>query len=211
MPSIVGLVPERQLVRVVSTGISDAELARVRSRLGRDPLVLVGPTPEGARVVRGLQAEPTVELALAPVRFPPTDRGHQLDALVRNHALADRYRDVVVVVDAATAVLLLRVLAPDQLAEGGPVTIVGLPRAARQLVLWRAVVAGVVLGLFSSVAEASSAVPLVPLLTAVVGLVLLALPDRRHLGREVLLAAGIAITVVFVIVAGSARFPGGSA
>ena len=62
---------------------------------------------------------------LAPVRFPDVDRGHRLDEVVRRHAVEDRYRDLVVVADQATLTLLLRVLAPDQLPEGGPVTEVG--------------------------------------------------------------------------------------
>ena len=67
-------------------------------------------------------------MLLAPVRFPDVDRGHHLDQLVRRHAVEDRFRDVVVVTDAATVTLLLRALAPDQLPMAGAVTEVGLPR-----------------------------------------------------------------------------------
>lgn len=201
-------VPERQLIRVVSVGAEDAELARIRGRLGRDPLILAGPTPEAARVVQQLGAKPTVELLLAPVRFPPADRGHQLDTLVRRHAMADRYRDVVVVVDPASSTLLLRTLAPDQLASGGPVTTVALPRSARPISLTRVAAIGGGLGAASAVIEPFSPLPIIPTLGGVVGLVLLAVPARRRLGREVLLAAAIGIMLAFVLVASSARFPG---
>jgi hypothetical protein len=55
--------------------------------------------------------------------------------------------------------------------------------------------------------------PLAPILTlpgavASVGLALLLVPPLRHLGRELLLAAAVAVAVVLTVVAGSARFPG---
>lgn len=194
---------------MVSTTVGEAELGRVRRDLGRDPLVLVGPTAEAGAVVRGLRAQPQVELLLAPVRFPEVDRGHRLDELVRAHALRDRFRDVVVVVDPATATLLLRVLAPDQLADRGPVTIVGLPRAGRPVAVRRAAGAGVALGLVGG-----AAVPAGPLLTLVALLLVaggaLALaPPLRHVGQELLLVALITVGVGLVVVASSARFPGG--
>ena len=128
---------------------------------------------------------------------------------MRRHALRDRFRDVVVVTDPATATLLLRVLAPDQLATGGAVTVVGLPRGDRPVAVRRAVAGGVVLGVVTGVAEQQAAVLALPVAVAVVGLGVLLVPPWRHLGRELLLAAGIAVAVLLVVVAGSARFPGG--
>ena len=194
---------------MVSTTADEAELQRVRDDLGRDPVVLTAPTAEAKRVVSALGFEPHVEVLLAPASFPPADRGHRLDELVRRHALRDRFRDVVVVTDPATATLLLRVLAPDQLASGGAVTVVGLPRGDRPVVVRRAVAGGVVLGVVTGVAEQQAAVLALPVAVAVVGLGVLLVPPWRHVGRELLLAAGIAVAVLLVVVAGSARFPGG--
>jgi hypothetical protein len=202
-------VPGRQPIFVVSTSADEAELQRVRDDLGRDPVVLTAPTAEAKRVVSALGVEPRVEVLLAPASFPPADRGHRLDELVRQHALRDRFRDVVVVTDPATATLLLRVLAPDQLAAGGAVTVVGLPRGDRPVAVRRAVAGGVVLGVVASVAEQRAVVLALPAAVAAVGLGVLLVPPWRHLGRELLLAAGIAVAVLLVVVAGSARFPGG--
>ena len=202
-------MPGRQPIFVVSTTADEAELQRVRGDLGRDPVVLAAPTAEAKRVVSTLGIEPHVEVLLAPASFPPADRGHRLDELVRRHALRDRFRDVVVVTDPATATLLLRVLAPDQLASGGAVTVVGLPRGDRPVAVRRAVSGGVVLGVLAGVAEQRSAVLALPVAVAAVGLGMLLVPPWRHLGRELLLAAGIAVAVLLVVVAGSARFPGG--
>ncbi|KRF00664.1 hypothetical protein ASG88_09395 [Nocardioides sp. Soil777] len=202
-------MPGRQPIFVVSTTADEAALQRVRDDLGRDPVVLTAPTAEAKRVVSALGVEPRVEVLLAPASFPPADRGHRLDELVRRHALRDRFRDVVVVTDPATATLLLRVLAPDQLATGGAVTVVGLPRGDRPVVVSRAVAGGVALGVVTGVAEQQAAVLALPVAVAVVGLGVLLVPPWRHVGRELLLAAGIAVAVLLVVVAGSARFPGG--
>jgi hypothetical protein len=201
-------VPGRQRILVISTTAGDAEVARVRDELGRDTLVLTAPTSDAKRVVTTLGAAPRVEVLLAPVSTPPADRGHRLDSLVRGHALHDRFRDVVVVTDAATSTLLLRSLAPDQLARGGAVTVVGLPRGDRPMAGRRAIVSGLVLGVVAGLAESLAPILTLPAGAALVGLVLLLLPTQRHLGRELLLAAAVALVVVFVSVAGSARFPG---
>ncbi len=185
--------------------MGEAELARLRHDLRRDPLVLTAPTAEAKRVVLALRVEPQVEVSLAPVRFPPADRAHRLEELVRRHALRDRFRDVVVVVDPATVILLLRALAPDQLPASGPVAVVGLPRGDRPVDVRRAVVVGLVLGL---VAAAANPVVLVGLAVSL-GLVLLLVPPWRHLGRELLLAAAISTAVALALVSSSGRFPGG--
>lgn len=193
---------------MVSTTAGDAEVLRLRHDLGRDPVVLTAPTGEAKRVVGLLQVEPRVEVLLAPVSSPRADRGDRLDTLVRGHALADRFRDIVVVTDAATSTLLLRALAPGQMASGA-VTVVGLPRASRPTAGRRAVVSGLVLGVAAGVADSLTPILALPAAVALVGLILLLNPPWRHLGRELLLAAAIAVGVVLAVVASSARFPGG--
>lgn len=198
-------MPDHQRIFVVSDTAGEADLPR---DLGRDPVVLTAPTAEAARVVRVLGAEPQVEVVLAPVSFPAADRGHRLDELVRRHALRDRFRDLVVVTDPATATLLLRVLAPDQLPTQGAVTVVGLVRGDRPVAVRRAVVSGVVLGVAAGMVESMVPLLALPGAAALVGLALLLVLPSRHLGRELLLAAAIATVVVLVVVAGSSRFPG---
>ena len=207
--AIVTSVPGRQRILVISTAADEAEVVRVRADLGRDPRVVTAPTADAKRVVHTLAVEPQVETLLAPVRFPPVDRGHRLDELVRRHALEDRFRDVVVVTDPASATLLLRTLAPDQLPAGGAVTVVGLPRGDRPVAVRRAVVSGFVLGAAAYVADPPAPIISLPAAVALVGLALLPLARWRHLGRELLLAAAISVVVAFAVVAGSARFPDG--
>ncbi len=207
-PTILASVPGRQRILVVSTTADEAELSRIRDDLGRDAVVLTPATAEATRVVRVLEVEPQVEGLLAPMSFPDADRGHRLDALVRHHALHDRFRDVVVVTDLATSTLLLRALAPDQLPSGGAVTVVGLNRGERPVAVRRAVVSGVALGVTAAVAEPLASILTLPGAVALAGLALLLVVPWRHLGRELILAAAIAVAVVFAGVAGSARFPG---
>jgi hypothetical protein len=201
-------VPGHQRILVVSTTAGETELKRLREDLGRDPVVVTGPTPEAVRVVRLLDIEPQVELLLAPVSFPRADRGLRLDGLVRRYALDDRFRDVVVVTDTATSTLLLRELAPGQLPTGGAVTVVGLPRGERPIAVRRAVVSGIVLGVAASVVQPLAPLPTLPGALALVGLVLLLPEAWRHVARELLLAASIAVVVILVVIAGSSRFPG---
>ncbi|WP_323793574.1 hypothetical protein [Nocardioides sp.] len=202
-------MPNHQRILVVSTDAADTELRRLTSELRRHPVVLTAPTAEAKRVVGALAVEPLVEVLLAPTRFPPADRSHQLDSLVRGHALRDRFRDVVVVTDTASSTLLLRALAPDQLATGGAVTVVGLPRADRPVSVGRAVVVGLGLGLAAGVVESVVPLLLLPVVTALLGLGLLLAPPWRHLGREALLAAAISVVAALAVISGSARFPGG--
>lgn len=182
---------------------------RVRDGLARDTVCLVAPTADAVRVVRALGLEPQPEPLLGPVSFPAADRGHQLDLLVRRHALADRFRDVVVVTDPATAVLLLRALAPDQLPTAGAVTVVGLARGGRPVAVRRAVAVGVVLGALAYVVAPPASIGAVPGAVGLAGLALLPGRRWRHLGQELLLAAAVALVVALAVVAGSARFPDG--
>lgn len=198
---------EHQRIFVVSAPLDDAAAGRLRSDVGRERVVVTAPTAEAARVVRSLGADPQPEVLLAPVSYPDVDRGHRLDELVRRHALADRFRDVVVVTDRASATLLLRVLAPDQLANAGPVTVVGLPRSSRPVDARRAVVAGLVLGVVAVLLHPALWVLVLPALAAMAGGVLLLVPHLRHVGREVVLAAGVSVLAALLMIAGSARFP----
>ena len=201
-------VKDFQRIFVVGVQAGAAEVERLRGRLGSSVRVLTAPTAEAKRVVEALQRDPVAEVLLAPVRFPDMDRGHRLDALVRRHAVEDRYRDLVVVADPATLTLLLRVLAPDQLPEAGPVTEVGLPRAPRPVPLGRAAVGGVVLGFVAGVLSGVVPVWVLPLLVVLAGLVLLVVPGRRHVGQALLIATGVAAVVMLFSIAGSSRFPG---
>jgi hypothetical protein len=202
------IVTDFQRIVVVSTHAEEADLDRVRRDLGPAATVLTAPTSEAKRVVVGLGREAVPEVLLAPVRFPDVDRGHRLDDVVRRHAVEDRFRDVVVVADPATVTLLLRVLAPDQLPEAGPVTRVGLPRGPRPVPLGRAALAGVALAVVSMGLVALVPLLVLPALATGAGLVLLAVPGQRHLGQALLLAVVVAAGVWLVVVAGSARFPG---
>ncbi|WP_322920198.1 hypothetical protein [Nocardioides renjunii] len=197
-----------QRIVVVSTRASTADVDRVRAGLGSTAVVLTAPTAEAKRVVQGLGRAPVPEVVLAPVSYPDADRGHRLDAVVRRHAVADRFRDVVVVADPATVVLLLRALAPDQLAEGGPVTEVGLPRGPRPVPLGPAAAGGVALAVVAGVVGLVVPVWLLPALVVAAGLVLLVVPGRRHLGYALLIATGVAAIVTLLAIAGSDRFPG---
>lgn len=197
-----------QRILVVSTHADAAEVQRVRSQIGSSTVVLTAPTAEGKRIVQGLHHDAHPEMVLAPVRFPDVDRGHRLDEVVRRHAVADRYRDVVVVADPATITLLLRVLAPDQLPASGPVTEVGLPRGPRPVPLGRAALGGVGLAVLMGLLSMTIPVWVLPTMATAAGLVLLALPGRRWLGLSALIAVAAALVVALLAIAGSARFPG---
>ena len=197
-----------QRIFVGGTQAGADEVARLRSSLGANAVVLTAPTAEAKQVVTGLGVEPVPDVLLAPVRFPAVDRGHRLDELVRRHAVEDRFRDVVVVTDPATVTLLLRALAPDQLPTGGAVTEVGLPRGGRPVPLVQAALGG---GLLAFVAVlAANVVPIwvLPLVVVVAGLALLVVPRRRHLGEALLIAVAVAVAVSLLSIAGSSRFPG---
>ena len=199
---------ELQRIFTVSVQASTKDVERLRARLGSSVRVLTAPTVEARRVVAALGREPVPEVLLAPVRFPDVDRGHRLDELVRRHAVEDRYRDLVVVADPATLTLLLRVLAPDQLPEAGPVTEVGLPRAPRPVPLGKAAAGGVGLAVVAGVLSPVLAPWALPVLVALAGLVLLVVPGRRYVGQALLIATAVSVVVTLMAIAGSARFPG---
>ena len=197
-----------QRIFVVGTQIGDADVAALRKRLGKVVTVLVAPTGDAARVVQVLGHEATPDVMLAPERFPGVDRGHRLDELVRRHALADRQRDVVVVADPATVTLLLRVMAPGQLPERGPVTVVALPRAATPVSLVHVAAGGVLLAALTGLLATVLPFWLLPGLAVLVGLALVLVPRHRRSGQTLLLATGAAAVVALLAIAGSARFPG---
>lgn len=201
-------VTDYQRIFVVSTQIRDDEVTALRKRLGKAVTVLTAPTGEAKRVVRGVGHEATPDVTLAPERFPDVDRGHRLDALVRRHALADRQRDIVVVADPATVTLLLRVTAPGQLPERGPVTMVSLPRAAAPVSLVHVAAGGVALAVLTGLLVTILPFWVLPGLVVLVGLALLPVPRHRRTGQTLLLATGAAAVVGMLAIAGSARFPG---
>ena len=204
----VGGVTDYQRIFVVSTQAGAPDVARVRKALGHEAIVLTAPTGEAKHVVEGLGREPVPEVLLAPVKFPDVDRGHRLDEVVRRHAVADRFRDVVVVADPATVTLLLRVLAPDQLPAAGPVTEVGLPRGSRPVPLGRAVVGGVALAVATGLLVDAIPFWVLPALVVVAGVALLLVPRWRYVGHALLIATGVAVLVSLLAIAGSSRFPG---
>lgn len=197
-----------QRIVVATTKAGGTDIAAVRRRLGANALVLTAPTAEAKRVVEELGRDAVPEVVLAPVRHPDVDRGYRLDEVVRRHAVADRFRDVVVVADPATVVLLLRVLAPGQLPAGGPITEVGLPRGARAVPLGWAAAGGVALAVLASVLSPVVPVWLLPGFAVVAGLALLLLPGRRHVGQALLIAVAVAAVVSLMAIASSRRFPG---
>jgi hypothetical protein len=201
-------VTDYQRIFVVSTRAGAPEVARVRKALGHEATVLTAPTGEAKHVVEGLGREPVPDVLLAPVRFPDVDRGHRLDEVVRRHAVADRFRDLVVVADPATVTLLLRVLAPDQLPAAGPVTEVGLPRGSRPVPMGRAVAGGVVLAVVTGLLASVIPFWVLPALVVVAGLALLLVPRRRYVGHALLIATGVAALFSLLAIAGSSRFPG---
>lgn len=204
-------MPGYQRIVVVSTTAVADDLRGPGREVGRGALVLTAPTgeakPVAEAVVRAVSGEVRPEVLLAPVRFPDADRGHRLDALVREQALRDRLRDVVVVADPATLTLLLRVLAPGQLVEGGPVTVVGLRRADPPVSPVRVGLLGVALGVLAASLDGLLPLFALPAAAAVAGALLLAAPTLRRVAREVLLMAAVGSLVVTMIVAGSTRFP----
>jgi hypothetical protein len=201
-------VTDFQRILVVSTQAAGRDVERVRARLDARAVVLTAPTGEAKRVVEAIGREATPEVVLSPVRFPDVDRGHRLDEVVRRHAVADRFRDVVVVADPATITLLLRVLAPDQLPESGAVTEVGLRRGARPVPLGLAAAVGVGLAIVAGLLSAVVPVWVLPLLALLAGLGLLAVPRHRHVGQSLLIATGVALLFSLLAIAGSSRFPG---
>ena len=122
--------------------------------------------------------------------------------------MEDRFRDVVVVTDAATVTLLLRTLAPDQLPMAGAVTEVGLPRGSRPVPLVQAALGGGALAFVAVLAADVVPFWVLPLLVLVAGLALLLVPRRRHLGEALLISVAVGIAVSLLSIAGSTRFPG---
>lgn len=198
-----------QSIFVVTTEIREAEIVALRKRLGSTALVLTAPTAEAKAVVAGLGRQPSPEVILAPVAYPDVNRGHRLDDLVRRHAMADRLRDVVVIADRATLTLLLRVIAPGQLASGGPVTLVSLPRATTPLSLGRVAAGGVALALLCWILNPILPIPVLLGLVVLIGLTLLLVPQQRRTGQALLLSVGVAVIVALLVVSSSARFPAG--
>lgn len=187
--------------------------AQVRPRLGRRPLVLCAPTPEAKRIVAGLAVrapglEATPEVLLTPVTTSGPQRGHDLEALVRRHALADRYRDVVVVADPGTTALVARGLTGHR-GPTAPMTVVGLPRGGRPFATpwWAVCAAGFLLAVVAGLLVPRLHLLAVPALVAAVGVGLVPSGRTRPLGLAVLAAAGVALVLVLLGVSSARRFP----
>jgi hypothetical protein len=182
----------------------------------RRGLVLTAPDPAAqAWAARtGLPTETRPELGRPRADQDGDDtaaRTRLLEALVRDRAVSDRWRDLVVVADADTVRSVTAALCDlpgsSALAGADDVVTVGLPRGPQpvspvSVAIGAGLVALVTLVLLGTV------YPLVPPgLVAALGLVLLPWSGSRHLGRTLLAVAGIAAVVVLAVVAGSTRFP----
>lgn len=168
----------------------------------RRALVLVAPDPGAIAWARrtGLPTEP---LTAVP--------GPALENQVRSRAVADRWRDLVVVADAATvralAASLCNLPGSSALAGADDVVTVGLPRGERAVRPLHVVVGSGLLALLTLLLIDRVYPLLLPGAVAAAGLALLPWRGSRHLARTLLAAAGIAAILVFVLVAGSTRFP----
>lgn len=171
------------------------------------------PVPKHGLVLASLDAAAIAWAARTglPTETLPAMSVTELENLVRARAVADRWRDLVVVADARTVRALAAALTNEPgtsaLAGADDVVTVGLPRGTKP-VRPRDVVGG---GLLVTLATFVLIDALYPLLLSVLvaagGLVLLPWARTRHLGRTLLAVAGVSAVLVFLLVAGSTRFP----
>jgi hypothetical protein len=195
-----------QRIILVPTGAAHREFNRPRRGV-----VLASPDPaaQALATTTGLPVVTSPELADAG--RADADRAQRLERLVRGHAVSDRFRDVVVVTDAETVRVVtteLCALPGASTLPGGPeVVIVGLPRAARPVQVGPVLVGAGLVTLVTLLTVGRLYPLVVPAVVAVAGLVLLPWTGSRHLGRTLLAQAGLAAVIVFVVVAGSGRFP----
>ena len=196
------------LQRIVLVPTDTAHPALDRPRRG---LVLAAPDPaaQALAATTGLPTVTSQELADAGPGSADEERVRRLEALVRGHAVSDRFRDLVVVADAETVRAVATGLGalPGASTWPGEVVVVGLPRGARPVRLGPVLVGAGLLGLVTLLTLGRFYPLLVPGVAAGVGVLLLPWPGSRHLGRTLLAQAGLAAVVVFVVVAGSGRFP----
>ncbi len=196
-----------QRVVLLPTGADDPA-----ADVGRPAVALTAPdAPARARATGlGLPVVVCPELAAEPGEVPG-DRAHRLDTLVRRHAVADRWRDLVVVADDATlrdvATGLCDLPEASTWPGSGGAVVVGLPRGTRPLRLGTVAAAALVVGVLALLAAGRLHPLSLPAVAAAAGAGLL-LPSRtRHAGRTLLAAAGFAAVLVLLAVAGSTRFP----
>ena len=198
------------LQRIVLVPTDAAPPAFKRPRRGA---VLAAPDPaaQALAATTGLPTVTSQELAEAGPGSADEERVRRLETLVRGHAVSDRFRDLVVVADAETvravATGLGALPGASTLPGGHDVVTVGLPRGARPVRLGPVLVGAGLLGLVTLVTLGRLHPLLLPGVVAGVGLLLLPWTGSRHLGRTLLAQAGLAAVVVFVVVAGSGRFP----
>lgn len=195
-----------QRIILVPTGAAQPEFNRPRRGV-----VLAAPDPaaQALATTTGLPVVTSPELADAG--RVDAARMQRLETLVRGHAVSDRFRDVVVVTDAETVRAVttgLCALPGASTLPGGPeVVIVGLPRAARPVQVGHVLVGAGLVTLVTLLTIGSLYPLVVPAVVAVAGLALLPWTGSRHLGRTLLAQGGLAAVIVFVVVAGSGRFP----
>jgi hypothetical protein len=198
------------LQRIVLVPTDAAHPTFSRPRRG---VVLAAPDPaaQALAATTGLPTITSPELAAAGPAEAEADRVRRLETLVRGHAVSDRFRDVVVVTDGETvravATELCALPGASTLPGGGEVVTVGLPRAGRPVRLGPALVGAGLVSLLTLVTLDRLYPLVIPAVVALGGLVLLPWPGTRHVGRTLLAQAGLAAVVVFVVVAGSGRFP----
>ncbi len=197
-----------QRIFVVPTQTPGPGLARVP----RGALVLVAPGEAAEALAAGWGAEPEVQVELGPSSAGHDERRYELDALVRRHALGDRWRDVVVVADHDTVDLVVTGLCDLPGAEPGTrsrdgVTVVGLPRSTRSVPLWSVVIGGIVLAAVVAIGADRIYPLLIPAATAVIGVVLLPAPRTRHHGYAALVIAGTGLVGGLLLLSSTARFP----
>jgi hypothetical protein len=174
-------------------------------------MVLAAPDPaaQALAATTGLPTVTSQELADAGPGSADEERVRRLETLVRGHAVSDRFRDLVVVADAETVRAVATGLGalPGASTSPGEVVVVGLPRGARPVRTGPVLVGAGLLGLVTLLTLGRLYPLLIPGVAAGVGVLLLPWPGSRHLGRTLLAQAGLAAVVVFVVVAGSGRFP----
>ncbi len=197
-----------QRIVLVATDAADPTFRRPRRGV-----VLAAPDP-AAQALAATMELPTITspvLADAGPGGADAERVRRLEALVRGHAVSDRFRDVVVVADAATvgavAIGLGALPGVSPLPGGSGVVTVGLPRRARPVRVGPVLVGAGLVGLVALLTVGRLHPLVVPGIVAGIGLVLLPWAGSRHVGRTLLAQAGLAAVVVFVVVAGSGRFP----
>ena len=197
-----------QRIFVVGAQAGADEVARLRSSLGSDVVVLTAPTVEAKRVVTASGSSRCPTCCSRRSGSPTSTAGTASTSWSAAMRCEDRFRDVVVVTDPATVTLLLRALAPTSCRWPAP-SRRSACRAARVPYRWcRRRWAAACSPSWRCSPPNVIPIWVLPLLVVVAGLVLLLVPRRRHLGEALLIAVAVAAAVSLLSIAGSSRFPG---